>query len=124
MALVTNTANSRDGGVITTEDYLETAKLMGTNGRNAIDKNKVGFVIDNSTHYKTLTLADVKTRDVNSAATVENGTLSRIYGYDVHVSGHMCKAGSGLSNTAGKVDVDTPGNNTKGQILAIRWDQW
>ena len=124
LALVTNTANSRDGGVITTEDYLETAKLMGTNGRNAIDKNKVGFVIDNSTHYKTLTLADVKTRDVNSAATVENGTLSRIYGYDVHVSGHMCKAGSGLSNTAGKVDVDTPGNNTKGQILAIRWDQW
>lgn len=124
LALVTNTANSRDAGVLTTEDFLETAKLMGTNGRNAIDKTKVKFIIDNSTHYKALQLADVKTRDVNSAATVESGNLIRVYGYDVMVSGHMCKAGSGLSNTAGKIDVDTLGNNTKGQILAIRPDQW
>lgn len=124
LALITNTANARDGGVLTTEDYLETVKLMGTGGRNAIDRNKVGFVVDNMTNYKTLTLADVKTRDVNSAATVENGVLSRVYGYDVHVSGHICKGGSGLSNSAGKVDLDTLGNNTKGQILAIRWDQW
>jgi len=124
LALVTNTANSRDAGVLTAEDFLETAKLMGTNGRNAIDKSKVKFIIDNSTHYKSLTLPEVKTRDVNSAATVENGNLTRIYGYDIHVSGHMCKAGSGLSNTAGKIDVDTASNNSKGQILAIRPDQW
>lgn len=124
LALVTNTANSRDAGVLTSEDFLETAKLMGVNGRNAIDKTKVKFVIDNATHYKALQLADVKTRDVNSAATVENGNLTRVYGYDLLVSGHMCKAGSGLSNTAGKIDVDTASNNTKGQILAIRPDQW
>lgn len=124
LALVTNTANSRDAGVLSSEDFLETAKLMGVNGRNAIDKTKVKFIIDNSTHYKALQLADVKTRDVNSAATVESGNLVRVYGYDVHVSGHMCKAGSGLSDTAGKIDVDTTSNNTKGQILAIRPDQW
>lgn len=124
LALVTNTANSRDGGVLATEDFLATAQLMGTNGRNAIDKTKVKFVIDNATHYKALQLADVKTRDVNSAATVESGNLIRVYGYDVLVSGHMCKASGGLSNTSGKIDVDTTSNNTKGQILAIRPDQW
>ncbi|KKK69542.1 hypothetical protein LCGC14_2932980, partial [marine sediment metagenome] len=28
------------------------------------------------------------------------------------------------ANTAGKVDLDTASNNTKGAMLAVRWDQW
>jgi len=27
-------------------------------------------------------------------------------------------------NTAGKIDVDTSTNNTKGSLLAVRWDHW
>jgi hypothetical protein len=27
-------------------------------------------------------------------------------------------------NSAGKIDLDTPGNNTFGSMLAVRWDQW
>ena len=125
LALVTNTANSRDAGAFTSADFLETIKLMGSAGRNALDQNKVGFIIDPSTHWAALQLSDVKSRDIFSGATIENGYLRRVYGYNVEVSAHMCKAGgTGLSNAAGKVDVDTLGNNTKGQILAVRWDQW
>ena len=47
----------------------------------------------------------------------------------------MCYAGVALasvttdsyklkSKTAGKVDQTTQANNTKGTILAVRWDQW
>jgi len=28
------------------------------------------------------------------------------------------------ANAAGKVDLDTAANNTKGALLAVRWDQW
>jgi hypothetical protein len=52
--LVTTTANSRDGGVIATSDYLETVKLMGGAGINALDRSKVSFIIDPLTHYKSL----------------------------------------------------------------------
>ena len=123
--LVTTTANSRDGGALAVEDYLETVKLMGTAGKNALDRSKVSFIIDPSTHWKTLELTEVKTQDVFSAPTIENGALTRIWGYEVINSAHMCKgSGSGLSNSAGKVDINTLGNNTLGQILAVRWDQW
>ena len=123
--LVTTTANSRDGGALAVEDYLETVKLMGAAGRNAMDKSKVSFIVDPSTHWKTLELTEVKTQDVFSSPTIKNGMLTRIWGYEVINSAHMCKVGgTGLSNSAGKVDVDTLGNNTLGQILAVRWDQW
>jgi len=123
--LVTTTANSRDAGAFTSADFLETIKLMGAAGRNALDMTKVDFIIDPSTHWAALQLADVKTRDIFNGATIENGRLASIWGYGVYVSAFMCKAGgTGLSNVAGKVDVDTLGNNTKGQILAVRWDQW
>jgi hypothetical protein len=123
--LITTTANSRDGGVLTSSDFLETAKLMGGAGINALDRDRVSFIIDPSTHYKALELTDVKTRDVFNGATIEGGRLTGMYGYGIDVSGSICKADSDrLSNSAGKVDVDTVANNTKGSILAVRWDQW
>ncbi len=125
LALVTNTANSRDGGALAAGDFLETVKLMGVGGANAQDITKVGFLIGPQTHYKALELAEVKTRDVFSGATLESGRLNRIYGYPVYVTYHMHKAQpSRLTTTAGKIDLDTAGNNTKGTILAVRWDQW
>jgi hypothetical protein len=76
-------------------------------------------------HWKALELADVKTRDVFTAATIEAGRLSAIYGYPVYVSHHMHKPQvTRLTNAAGKIDLDTPGNNTKSALLAVRFDQW
>jgi len=127
--LVTTTANSRDGGVLTIEDYLETIKLMGQQGRNALDQSKVSFIVDPSTHWKSLELAEVKTQDVFGNPTIENGRLMNIWGYEVINSAHMHKANAdatygGLANSAGKLDLDTASNNTLGVILAVRWDQW
>lgn len=127
--LITTTANSRSAGVLTIEDYLETIKLMGLAGKNAIDKAKVSFIVDLWTHWKSLELAEIKTRDVFSAPTIENGVLKNIYGYDVFASAFMNFANQdatyGLkANTSGKVDLDTASNNTTGSILAVRWDQW
>lgn len=122
--LVTLTANSRDGGVLDENDFLETVKLMGTAGLAAYDQSRVGFILDRNTHWKALQIPAIKTRDVFSGATLENGRLTSIYGYPVSVSGQFAKATNGLTNTAGKSDLDTAGNNTKGQILAVRWDRW
>lgn len=129
LALVTNTANSRDGGALAVEDFLETVKLMGLAGRNAIQKDRVAFILDLWTHWKTLELTEVKTRDVFVAPTIENGMLSNIYGYSVIPSANMHRANQdttyGLkANSAGKLDLDTASNNSTGSILAVRFDQW
>ena len=129
LALVTNTANSRSAGTLTVEDYLETLKLMGLGGRNAADRNAVSFITDMHTNWASLALAELKTTDVNSQATVENGQLVQIWGREVIASANMHRANQdatyGLkANAAGKVDLDTAANNTTGSILAVRWDQW
>ncbi|MBX3005953.1 MAG: hypothetical protein KF821_09045 [Anaerolineales bacterium] len=129
LALVTNTANSRDGGALGVDDYLKTLQLMGLGGRNALDKSKVAFIIDAATHYASLQLNEVLTLDKRSAPTVENGQLTGLWGTGIFVSGNMHRANQdatyGLkANAAGKVDLTTPANNTKGAILAVRWDQW
>jgi len=129
LALVTNTANSRSAGTLAVEDYLETLKLMGLGGRNAADRMAVSFITDIHTAWKSLELTEVKTRDVFSAPTLENGVLVGIYGRDVIASANMHRANQdatyGLkANTAGKVNLDTASANTTGSILAVRWDQW
>lgn len=129
LALVTNTANSRDGGAMAIEDFLETVKLMGIAGKNAVMKDKVAFIIDLNTHWKALELAKIQTKDVFSAPTIEGANLTGLFGYKVIASANMHRTNQdatyGLqANSAGKVDLDTASNNTKGAILAVRWDQW
>lgn len=129
LALVTNTANSRSAGSLDVEDYLETLKLMGLGGRNAADKNAVSFITDMHTNWASLKLAELKTTDVNSQATIQDGQLTRIWGREIITSANMHRANQdatyGLkANTAGKVDLDTASNNIAGAILAVRWDQW
>jgi hypothetical protein len=129
LALVTNTANSRDGGALDEADFLETVKLMGIGGINAWDMDSTAFILDAFTYWKALELAKVNTRDVNSQATIENGVLSRVYGYDILRSRnfHRPSVGAGYelrANTAGKIDQGTAANNTKGAMLAVRFDQW
>lgn len=129
LALVTNTSNSRSAGVLDVGDYLETLKLLGLAGRNAAQRDSVDFIIDMWTHWKSLELAEVKTRDVFVSPTIENGYLVNLYGHNVITSSNMHRANQdttyGLkANTSGKVDLTTAANNTTGSILAVRWDQW
>jgi len=129
LALVTNTSNSRSAGVLDVGDYLETLKLMGLAGKNTAQRDSVDFIIDMWTHWKSLELAEVKTRDVFISPTIENGYLVNLYGHNVITSSNMHRANQdttyGLkANTSGKVDLTTAANNTTGSILAVRWDQW
>lgn len=129
LALVTNTANARSAGTLTLEDYLETLKMLGLGGRNASDKSRIAFITDMHTHWKSMELAEVKTRDVFIRPTIEEGMLTNIYGTRVFASANMHRASTdttyGLkANTAGKIDLDTASNNTTGSIVAVRFDQW
>jgi hypothetical protein len=129
LALVTNTANSRSAaGGFVVEDFLETLKLMGPAGLNAYDPRSTAFIVDYNTGWAALELPELKTRDVSSVATIENGELTRVWNREVLHSNQMhLKAPSGYerkANSAGKVDVDTAGNNLYGAILAVRFDQW
>jgi hypothetical protein len=124
--LVTTTANSRSAaGSLDVTDYLETLKLMGGAGINALDQNAVSFIIDPSTYYKSLTLPEVLTRDAFASPTIEGGRLTGLFGYGINVSGAMhFMSAVRKANTAGKVDTTTPANNAYGAILGVRWDQW
>ena len=129
LGLVTNTANSRSAGVLTLTDYLETLKLMGLGGKNAINIAAVSFITDVHTAWKSLEIAEVQTRDVYSQPTIENGVLTSIYGREVIVSPNMHRPSAdatyGLkTQTDGKIDQGTAADNVCGSILAVRWDQW
>lgn len=125
--LVTTTANSRSAsGTLVDTDFLNTVKLMGTAGLNALDKTKVSFIVDLNVGWKSLELASVKTKDVFTNATIENGVLTSVWGYPVITSAFMhFQSANRKVNTAGKIDQSSSGaNNTTGAILAVRWDQW
>lgn len=123
--LVTTTANSRAGGSLDAEDFKATTMLMGTAGKTGRDKKKVAFIVDPNVYNKALELPEVKTRDVSVAPTFESGELNGLYGYELYTSYNMHFMSSVLkANTSGKVDQDTPANNTTGSILAVRWDHW
>jgi len=126
LALVTNTANSRSaGGSLTIEDFLATMQLMGTAGLAGTDPSKLAFIVDGNTYYAAAKLAEVKTKDVNSAATVENGFLKLAWGVNILPSWQMHRASAKrMANNAGKIDADTDSNNTLGALLCVRWDQW
>ncbi len=128
-ALVTTTANSRDGGAFEINDFLETLKLMGIAGKNAVDIKMTAFIVDLWTHWKALELAQVLTQDVFANPTIKEGKLIEVFGREIIASANMHRANQdatyGLkANSAGKLDLNTPANNTKGAILGVRWDQW
>lgn len=130
LALVTNTANSRSAsGGFVVEDYKETLRLLGTAGLGGADPNKVRFIQDFNVMWAAMEIPELKTKDVHSAATIEQGFLKRVYRVPVIDSYfmHMQSTSSGYerkANTSGKIDVDTGSNNSTGSILAVRFDQW
>jgi hypothetical protein len=124
-ALVTTAANSRSAaGSLDVNDYLETIKLMGASGSNSVDVTKTEFIIGTATHFKTLALPELLTRDVNGSPTIEGGRLTGLWGYKINLSGAMCKnSAKRLTTAAGDISL-TDTNNLYGQILAVRYDQW
>ena len=137
LALVTNTANSRDGGTIASADVVATLQLMGRAGLAATDPTKIALICDPWTLGKFSQLAEVYTRDVFGRPTLENGfvTALPIWNYTLRASWFMHYAGiahgtvttaayQGLANSAGKVNQDSESANTLGALLAVRWDQW
>lgn len=126
LALITNTANSLSaGGSLNVDDFLSLLKLMGTAGIAGSDPRQCAFIMDGNVYYAMAKLPEVKTRDVNSAATVENGFVNGVWNVPVIPSWQMHKASTSLlANTAGKVATQTVANNTTGAVVAVRWDQW
>lgn len=117
LALVTNTANKRDAGAAFDEtDFLETFKLLPPANRQ--NRDKLLYILDSDTAVAASNIPTLKTRDVFTAATLEEGTLTKIWRIAVLETGFM-----GLANANGKIS-NTPGNNTLGRILLVRPDQW
>lgn len=129
LALVTNTANSRSAsGGLSVQDFLETLWLMGPAGLLALaDPTKCGFILDPNTLKAAMMLPEVLTKDVATAATIENGILTKIFNVPVLPSWFMhykSTTNPRKANTSGKVDQTTQSNNTTGAILSVRFDQW
>jgi hypothetical protein len=125
LALVTNSANSRAGGALDEDDFLETMWLMGTAGLAGADVSKCSFIVDPNVYKASLKLATVKTKDVWTNATVEKGVLSGLWGYEILPSWFMhYKSAVRKSDSAGKVNQTDATANKFGSILGVRWDQW
>lgn len=123
LPLVTNTGSTyAAGSTLGDGTFLNLLPLMdtdGVSGKFAADPDKIMFIVDNRTYFAMLGILSLKTQDVFKAATLENGTVSKIWGTKVNRSAQMA-----LANTAGKVATGTPANNVAGRVLAVRPDQW
>ena len=117
--LITNTANALDcGATFDEDDFRILLTYLGTNGKSAADRRKLVYVMDFPTQDKAISIPAVKTQDVYSMATLENGELTKMWNVDILVSGQLA-----LANTAGKISA-TAANNVKGRLLLVRPDQW
>lgn len=83
-----------------------------------MEEERLVYVQDKRTGLTARALADVKTKDVNSSATIENGVLSSIWGIDILTSSRMKPA-----LATGLIDDTTAANNTQGRIVLVRPDQ-
>ncbi len=130
LALVTNTANSRNAnGGLVIEDFKNTLKLMGAAGLHGSDPTKTAFIVDYNVMWAMMDIPELKTKDVSSYATIENGFVTRVYRTEVLNAFQMHRMSSSAGyerkvNSAGNVDQDTASNNAYGAILAVRFDQW
>jgi hypothetical protein len=125
LAIITNAANSRAGGALDEDDYLETMWLMGTAGLSGSDLAQSVFIVDPNVYKASLKLSSLKTKDVWSNATLEKGVLTSLWGYGLMASWFMhYKSTVRKANSAGEVDQDVVANNAYGSILGVRKDQW
>ena len=133
LALVTNTANSRSGGAVDEDDFLETLRLMGAAGKNAEvgGPQSTSFILDPNVYHKVLMeITALKTADVYPGnPTIESGNIQQIWGrevlrsYSMHYASRAATGYEYKANVDGKVSA-TAASNTTGSLLAVRWDQW
>lgn len=119
LALTTaSAANKRDGGTLTAEDFLATKKLMGTNGKYAVDPAKLVWLSDVALYWKVQALGEALTLDKKGAGfTFDSGTLERVFG-----SPYIPSAQFGATDSSGYIHNTTAGN-TLGSLLLVRPDQ-
>lgn len=111
----------RDAGAAFDEtDFLATLKMLPAAVRQ--DRSKLLYIFDSDTGIQAANITTLKTRDVFTAATLENGTLLKIWKIDALETGFMY-----LANSVGKISV-TGSNNIYGRLLltvprlwASRW---
>lgn len=118
-ALVTYAGTSAydASGTISDEIFLQLMLLMDKKHRR--NRDRLMFLTDSDSLIAFSNLATLKTRDVFSGATLEEGVINKIWRINLAETAEM-----ELANTAGKIDLDTPANNTRGRLLLIRPDRW
>lgn len=115
LALVTATALSRDcGGTFDEDDFANTTKLLAAPMRQ--DRTKLMYVMDSDTAQSATQIPTVKTRDVFSGATLEEGVLTSIFKIKVYESGQIA-----LANSAGKIPA---AGGTLGRLACVRPDRF
>ncbi len=121
-AIIANSgAAARQSGALSDLDYQLLFGLLGkaNNYITGSDPTKLMFVVDPATSLATDRLPIVKTKDINSAATVEAGHMKEMYAVPVYRSGQIS-----LADSTGYIDSVTAANNKFGRILLVRPDQW
>lgn len=110
-------ASRRDAGASFDEtDFLATFKKLPASHRQ--NRAKLLYILDSDTGIAASNIATLKTRDVFSRATLEEGVLTSIWRIDVLETAFMY-----LANTAGKISA-TAGNNLYGRLLCVVPNQW
>jgi hypothetical protein len=122
LALVTNTAMSRDGGVFALPDFASTLALFPYAQRTML-QNLV-FIIDGNAGMWALDFPQWLTPQVAGGrgfGTLENGVLTAAYGVPIITSGYIP-----LTGAAGK-EYGLPANlalNVKSTLIAADLSQW
>jgi hypothetical protein len=118
LPLVTNTALSYNANnTLSPAVFLELLKRLPA--ADQIPSDRLLFVMDMDTAIKTMSLAEVQTRDVFSLATLENGMLPFLYKIGVLPSAFMFKGQASDGKRSG-----TDANNNRGRIALVRADRW
>lgn len=113
-ALVTTTADSRDAGALTVDDFGNTQALMGTAGKFGVNPNDLAFIMDPAVWHKAKLLSEVLTVDkFGAGATIVTGQLGGLFGSPLIVSEDY-----GLTDASGNIH-NTAGNNTKGSFFCV-----
>lgn len=110
-------ATRRDAGLTFDEtDFLATLKKLPAAKRQ--NRDKLLYILDSDTGIAASNIPTLKTRDVYSGATLEEGVLTSIWRIAVLETAFMY-----LANSAGKISA-TAGNNTLGRLLLVVPNQW
>ena len=122
--LVTTTAQSRSAaGGFVVEDFKKTGQMIGNLGMG-FDPQNAAFIVDRNTAWAAAELPEAKDTQ-QTVLRVTDGFVNFAYGLPVIKSYQMhYRQASRLANTAGKVDLDTAGNNLYGAILGVHFPSW